>query len=196
MIDLNNFPEVEDVDTLAIAVSDFDPKNLDSITSAFDGNFEHPFKATPDMVAYAAKIAGDSDMGKLESLAELLGEQIGPIQKGLRFLGSKPVSLGTYYDEDKLETRNARELFEYSMEHGKVPLVCMEYTLLVLALGNAMGLKVGASEVSTNRETNGKAVEGTADRRREHIVPVVYIKKENGKYAAVGVEIPEAGKKT
>ncbi|MGV8171296.1 MAG: hypothetical protein ACP5OA_01210 [Candidatus Woesearchaeota archaeon] len=189
MLKLDTFPEIENIDALVIREDHFNSSLYESVKSAFpNSTLENPYAATKKIKNYASELKHRNETKSVESLANALGKNDTSLEKLAAFFGSKQ-RIGEYFDTSKIETRNARELFEYSMKNKKVPLVCLEHTLLVLAMGNSMGLNVGASMVPTFKtETNG-TVEGNSEEHREHIVPVFYVKKDNGKYAALTLDI-------
>ncbi len=200
MLELDKkFPEVDDISELVIKESDFNPavfKEIESILKKDKkGVIENPYAASKHIIEYASEIGGGSDVAKLEKLASRLNSEGESFKNKLGNI-FQPKCIGEFYDDTKIETRNASELFEYSRKNGEVPLVCLEHTLLVLALGNSMGLNVGAADVPTMREViNGKDNNKSPDKRREHIVPIVYVKNGKGKYSAVGLEIVSYGDK-
>ncbi|MBN1385351.1 tetratricopeptide repeat protein [Candidatus Woesearchaeota archaeon] len=211
VLDISTYPTLDDISRLVINPDRFDPKAFSQVASAFGTEeMENPFGATEEMVGHVKYIRDmNTDVQKLEALIDLFSSEDTierqveiEVPSALNFIrNSKPKKkviiektrpVRMYYDTNKIEARNARELFEYAMKNREVPAVCLENTLLWLAFGNAVGLKVGAYEIPTREITINGEKKGNVEEHRNHIVPVVFIKGKE-KYHAIKIETPIKG---
>jgi len=189
MIDLDAFPETGDISDLIITEEQYESSRFQDVWPVFLGD-KNPYASTPEMKNYVSWFKDKPEAEKLEMLVNLMRDKNSLSQRVLALLRIGPKNLGTYYNASKIETENAQELFEHAKRHGSVPLICVEHTLLFLALGNAANLNVGAYTVPTFREKTEIASEPARGVRREHVVPAVFIKKPNKKFAVIQVKSP------
>lgn len=194
MINLDAFPEVNDISNLIITEEQYDGSRFKDVWPVFSGD-KNPYASNPEMKKYVSWFKDKPEAERLELLTNLMRDKNSSSQRILALLHLGPKNLGINYEPLKTETQDASEIFEHAIKQGSAPLICVEYTMLFLALGNAANLKVGAYTAPTFREiadiNQEDAKEATDKRvRREHLVPAAFVKKPNDRFALIHIKIP------